>query len=53
MLPVKYKGMVQSCIAFVENTMLKAMRLPLQDMIDEMKKVLEIDKQPKWYRYYS
>jgi hypothetical protein len=53
MLPVKYKGMVQFCIAFAENTTPKAMKLPPQDVIDEIKKVLEIDKQPKWYRYYS
>jgi hypothetical protein len=53
MLPVKYKGMVQSCIAFAENTTPKAMQLPPQGVIDEMKKVLEIDEQPKWYRYYS
>lgn len=47
MLSVKYKGMVESCIAFAENTSPKAMQLPPQGVIDEMKNVLGIDEQPK------
>lgn len=53
MLSVKYKGMVESCIAFAENTSPKAMQLPPQGVIDEMKNVLGIDEQPKRYRYYG
>jgi hypothetical protein len=50
---VDFDGMIVSCITLAENTSQSAMKLPPQEAIDEMKRVLETKEEPRWYKFYA
>jgi len=51
--PVDFGRKILACIALAENTSERAMQLPSQEDIDAMKLVLQMDEEPKWYKYYG
>lgn len=54
--PVKFDGMIYSCITLADNIgdwKSAGNEVPPQDVIEKLKRLLETDEQPKWYKYYG
>lgn len=51
--PVDFDRKILACIALAENTSQRAMQLPSQHAIEQMKNVLQTTEDPKWYKYYG
>jgi hypothetical protein len=45
------KGKLHRCIALANNDPFDPLPMPEQCMIDALKKVLNTDRQPRWYPY--
>jgi hypothetical protein len=41
------------CITFADNISPDTATLPSREIIDRMKEILQIEKEPQWYRFYS
>jgi hypothetical protein len=51
--PVDLNRNILACIVLAENTSQRAMQLPSQHVVDQMKHVLQATEDPKWYKYYG
>jgi hypothetical protein len=52
--PVKFEGMTYSCITLADNIgdwNSPGSVVPPRDVIEKLKRLLETDKEPKWYKY--
>jgi len=51
--PVDLDRNILTCIALAENTSQRAMQLPSQRAVDQMKHMLQTTEDPKRYKYYG